>query len=58
MSSELAEDISELQQLRIRYDRLQEDYQRILPKVVTQILLTTCFRTYMKIQILNQCIYS
>lgn len=33
MSTELVENVSELQQLRIQYKKLQEDYQRILPKV-------------------------
>ena len=33
MSSELVENASELQELRLQYQRLQETYRKILPKV-------------------------
>jgi hypothetical protein len=33
MSSELVEKASELQELRLQYQRLQEAYRKILPKV-------------------------
>jgi hypothetical protein len=57
MSSELVEKASELQELRLQYQRLQEAYRKILPKVDPN-LIDDCFQVYTKIQTPNRCIQS
>ena len=57
MSPKLVENASELQELRLEYQKLQETYRKILPKVDPNLIDDLLSRRQ-KDRTLNQCIRS